>query len=153
MTASLRSHIHPGQWTTHSEEETFELGRTLGSHLSGGELLLLKGPLGAGKTHFAKGIAAGLDIDPVEVTSPSFTLVNQYEGRLRLYHIDLYRLPQGASAAHAVDIEEILADSQAVTVIEWAERAGNYHFSAETWNVLIEGDGDDPRTITVERVD
>jgi tRNA A37 threonylcarbamoyladenosine biosynthesis protein TsaE len=51
-----------------------------------------------------------------------------------------------------VDIEEILADSQAVTMIEWAERAGNYHFSAETWNVQIEGDGDDPRTITVEKV-
>ena len=85
------------------------------------------GALGAGKTVFVKGLAAGLGLDPAEVTSPSFTLVNRYgEGRLSLYHIDLYRLAEGAAAAHAVDLEELLSDERAVIVIEWAERMGRY---------------------------
>ena len=78
--------------------------------------------MGAGKTVFAKGIAAGLDIDPVDVTSPSFTLVNLYAGRLQLYHIDLYRLGEGACPELGLD--EILEEENTVTMIEWAERLG-----------------------------
>jgi tRNA threonylcarbamoyladenosine biosynthesis protein TsaE len=99
---------------------------------------------------FVKGISAALGIAEEDVTSPSFTLVNPYEGRLQLYHIDLYRLDEGASAAHAVDLDELLSDERAVIVIEWAERMGNYPLPGNVWRVSIEGDGDAPRTIRVK---
>jgi tRNA threonylcarbamoyladenosine biosynthesis protein TsaE len=112
--------------------------------------LLLSGPLGAGKTMFVKGMSAALGIEEEDVTSPSFTLVNPYSGRLQLYHIDLYRLDEGASAAHAVDLDELLSDEHAVIVIEWAERMGNYPLPGNVWRISIEGDGDAPRTIRVK---
>lgn len=99
---------------------------------------------------FVKGISAALGIAEEDVTSPSFTLVNPYTGRLQLYHIDLYRLDEGASAAHAVDLDELLADEHAVIVIEWAERMGNYPLPGNTWRISIEGDGDAPRRIRVK---
>ena len=89
-----------------------------------GEIILLNGRLGAGKTMLVKGVAHALSIDEEEVTSPSFTLVNPHRGRLLLYHIDLYRLDQCASAAHAVDLDEIMTDENTVVIIEWAERLG-----------------------------
>ena len=98
-----------------------------------------------------KGICAALGIDEEDVTSPSFTLVNPYEGRLRLYHIDLYRLDEGASAAHAVDLDELLSDEEAVIVIEWAERMGNYPLPPSVWRIAIEGDGDAPRRISTQK--
>ena len=101
MTVS-QNQIPKGEWISNSAAETFDLGERIGSLLVGGEILLLSGPLGAGKTVFVKGLASALDIDPAEVTSPSFTLVNPYSGRLPFYHIDLYRLENGVSAAHAV---------------------------------------------------
>jgi tRNA threonylcarbamoyladenosine biosynthesis protein TsaE len=140
-----------GDWTSHNPEETFRLGERLGNFLKGGEIILLEGPLGAGKTLFVKGIASALDIDVEEVTSPSFTLVNQYEGRLVLYHLDLYRLQEGASAAHAVDLDELLTDERAVLVIEWAERMGRYPLPSPILRVSIEGDGDDPRKLNIQR--
>ena len=125
----------------------FKLGEAVGSDLDGGEILLLSGPLGAGKTMFVKGLAHSLGIDPEEVTSPSFTLVNPYDARLRLYHIDLYRLDQGASAAHAVDLDELLSDEHAVIVIEWAERLGSYRLPSNVRRISIAGDGNEPREI------
>lgn len=139
--------IPTGEWISRTAADTFHLGAQLGSRLTGGEILLLSGPLGAGKTMFVKGLASGLGIDPEEVTSPSFTLVNPYDARLRLYHIDLYRLDEGASAAHAVDLDELLMDEQAVIVIEWAERLGRYHLPAKGCRITISGDGDEPREI------
>jgi tRNA threonylcarbamoyladenosine biosynthesis protein TsaE len=109
-----------GEFTTHSPEETFALASSIGEQLNGGEIFLLRGELGAGKTVFAKGLAAGLGIDPADVTSPSFTLVNVHEGRLRFYHIDLYRLEAGAH--QGLGLEEILDEEKTVTVVEWAER-------------------------------
>lgn len=132
-----------------SPKETFNYGFKLGERLKGGEILLLSGPLGAGKTLFVKGICAALGIEEEEVTSPSFTLVNPYQGRLRLYHVDLYRLDEGASAAHAVDLDELLADEQSVIVIEWAERMGNYPLPENVLRVAIEGDGESDRRISV----
>ncbi len=144
-----RQKISTGEWLSSNAEETFRLGQRLGAQLTGGEVLLLKGPLGAGKTVFVKGLSSALDVDPEEVTSPSFTLVNPYDGRLRLYHIDLYRLDVGASAAHAVDLEELLTDEDAVIVIEWAERLGPYRLPAETWRITISGVGDEERRVAV----
>jgi tRNA threonylcarbamoyladenosine biosynthesis protein TsaE len=137
--------------SSHSESETFALGQSLGSELQGGEIILLDGPLGAGKTMLVKGIADALEIDQEEVTSPSFTLVNPHQGRLLIYHIDLYRLDEGASAAHAVDLDEVLTDEQAVVIIEWAERLGHYPLPDNVWRISISGDGDEPRHITISK--
>ena len=130
-----------------------DAGNDVDGHLVdvGGEILLLSGALGAGKTIFVKGIAAGLGIDKEEVTSPSFTLVNPYKGRLPLYHIDLYRLDPGASASHAVDLDELLTNETAVIVIEWAERLGEYRLPDSVWRIGISGDGDDPRKISIRK--
>ena len=114
--------IYFGEFITHSAEETFELARRIGDQLKGGEVFLLTGDLGAGKTVFAKGLAAGLGIASADVTSPTFTLVNVHEGRLRLYHIDLYRLDAGAH--RGLGLEEIFEDAEGVVAIEWAERLG-----------------------------
>jgi tRNA threonylcarbamoyladenosine biosynthesis protein TsaE len=107
--------------TTRSPKETRELGRTVGSCLHHGIMLYLMGDLGSGKTAFVQGLARGLEV-PSEyyVTSPTFTLVNEYPGRLPLYHIDLYRLED------TVDFEDIglfdLPEENAVAAVEWAER-------------------------------
>jgi tRNA threonylcarbamoyladenosine biosynthesis protein TsaE len=145
-----RASLPEGQWTSHDEGETFALGERVGKRLVGGEIILLDGALGAGKTVFVKGLARGLGLDAGDVTSPSFTLVNRHdEGRLTIYHLDLYRLDEGASAAHAVDLDELLADEHAVVVIEWAERMKGYRLPSSVWRVSITGDGDEPRTITI----
>jgi tRNA threonylcarbamoyladenosine biosynthesis protein TsaE len=149
MNSSTQSQSVTGEWLSAGPEETARVGARLGEQLRGGEILLLSGPLGAGKTVFVKGLAAALDIDPEEVTSPSFTLVNPYQGRLLLYHIDLYRLNDGALAAHAVDLDELLTNEQSVIVIEWAERLGNYPLPSGTLRISIAGDGDEPRRISV----
>lgn len=145
-----RAELPAGDWICSSVEETFELGALVGARLTGGEIILLDGPLGAGKTVFTKGLAFALDLDTDEVTSPSFTLVNHYkEGRLPLFHLDLYRLSEGAEAAHAVDLDELLTDEGAVFVIEWAERMGRYPLPPPVWRVSIAGDGDEPRRIDI----
>jgi len=146
-----KSTLPEGEFVSSSPEETFNYGHRIGARLEGGEILLLSGPLGAGKTLFVKGICAALGVAEEDVTSPSFTLVNPYTGRLQLYHIDLYRLDEGASAAHAVDLDELLSDERAVIVIEWAERMGNYPLPNNVWLIKISGDGDSPRHIRVER--
>jgi tRNA threonylcarbamoyladenosine biosynthesis protein TsaE len=152
MTPSTLTQIPVGEWISNSERETFDLGARIGTQLSGGEILLLSGPLGAGKTVLVKGIARALGLDAEDVTSPSFTLVNPHEGRLLLYHIDLYRLDEGASAAHAVDLDEILTDENAVVIVEWGERLGRYPLPAGVWQVSISGDGDSPREISITQL-
>ena len=144
-------HISTGEFQTSDAGETFALGKQIGAQLNGGEVLLLNGPLGAGKTVFVKGLAAAFDIDPEEVTSPSFTLVNPYMGRLPLFHLDLYRLDEGAAAANAVDLEELLTDERAVIVIEWAERLRNYPLTTDVWRINISGDGEAARRISISR--
>lgn len=105
-----------------SEEETFDLGRGVGRALKGGELLLLQGDLGYGKTVFARGIAASLGVPPEEVSSPSFTLVHEYKGgRFPLFHIDLYRLEAPEDEVGALGIEDIRT-AGGVVVVEWGER-------------------------------
>src|SRR4030095_5792981 len=149
MTNALTVEISPSETISNAPLDTFNFGFQIGERLQGGEILLLSGPLGAGKTLLVKGICAALGIDEEDVTSPSFTLVNPYDGRLRLYHIDLYRLDEGATAAHAVDLDELLAEEDSVIAIEWAERMGAYPLPPNTWRIAVSGDGDDPRTIEV----
>jgi tRNA threonylcarbamoyladenosine biosynthesis protein TsaE len=134
-----------------SPDETFELGRTLGASLSPGDVILLYGGLGAGKTLLTKGVMSGLDFDVDEVTSPSFALVNLYKASaLDVYHIDLWRV-EGPDAAEAVGLEEILEKNDAAVIIEWAERLGGQQFSQQPTRITIEGDGDEPRRITISK--
>lgn len=102
---------------THSEEETAAFARELAGTLNAGDVLLLSGGLGAGKTAFVRGLAAGLGIPPEDVSSPTFTLLHEYRGgRLPLYHADLYRLEE--SAAEDLGLEQ----TDGVLAIEWPDR-------------------------------
>lgn len=133
-----------------SPEETFELGEQLGANLKGGEIVLLTGGLGAGKTLFTKGILSGLGYDVDEVTSPSFALVNLYKTPdFDVYHIDLWRTDHGDEVAFSVGLPEILEDETAVVIIEWAEKLGNVQFDSVVYRVDIQGDGEDTRSITI----
>ncbi|CAN5460770.1 MAG: tRNA (adenosine(37)-N6)-threonylcarbamoyltransferase complex ATPase subunit type 1 TsaE [Pyrinomonadaceae bacterium] len=139
-----------GENTCITPEETFKLGKRIGKSLSGGEVILLSGGLGAGKTLLTKGILNGLDFDAREVTSPSFTLVNLYKTvKFDVYHIDLWRLEKGSDIAFAVGLSEILENKKTVVIIEWAERLGAYPFSSTVIHIKIGGDGDQPRIITI----
>ena len=130
---------------TASADETFELGRSLAAELKGQTVILLSGDLGAGKTVFAKGVGAGLDIDPADITSPSFAIINVHDGRLRLYHIDLYRLDSSRCAN--LGLEDIFNDPGAVVVIEWAERLPSIPHGAI--RVLMAYEGDNARKILI----
>ena len=135
-------------------EDTFAFGERIGDSLSGGEVILLYGGLGAGKTLLTKGILNSLDFDIDEVTSPSFTLVNLYKtASFDVYHIDLWRLDAVGDAAAAVGLGEILEDENAVAIIEWADRLGGGSFAQRAIHIEIEGDGNEPRKIKmVEQV-
>jgi len=105
---------------TASEEETRAVARELAATLTSGDVVLLAGDLGAGKTTFVKGLAAGLGIDPEEVSSPTFTLLHEYRGgRLTLYHADLYRLDK--TATDDLGLEET-GVRDGVLAIEWPDR-------------------------------
>jgi tRNA threonylcarbamoyladenosine biosynthesis protein TsaE len=106
---------------TSSREQTWRTGQMLGSRLEPGDIVCLYGDLGAGKTSFSYGIALGLEVKDQYITSPTFTFVNEYKGRIPFYHIDLYRL-KDPDELEGIGFEEYI-DSDGVTVIEWAERA------------------------------
>lgn len=106
-------------WRTHSTVETEEFGRVLGSLLLPGDVLCLNGELGVGKTVLARGVARGLAVSE-PVTSPSFTLINEYYGRIPFYHMDVYRLA-GPEEMADLGYEEYLYGS-GVTLVEWAKR-------------------------------
>jgi tRNA threonylcarbamoyladenosine biosynthesis protein TsaE len=131
---------------SHSEAETIEAGRQLGASLHPGDIVLLHGDLGAGKTAFVRGLAAGLGLDPNEVTSPTFTIVQEYRGPVTLQHVDLYRLSSREVADLAL---EDLAEGQTVIAIEWAERLP-YSLRPPLIDVRLETTSAG-RRITVER--
>jgi len=124
-----------GTFLTRSAEETRALAERAARALEAPAIFLLIGELGAGKTVFAKGLAAGLDIDPNEVTSPSFTLVNIYHGRWPFYHIDLYRLEDPRVVIEHVGLPEILS-LPAVVAIEWGEKVPIELFGDRTGEAL-----------------
>ena len=110
----------PETHISHSEDETIALARELAGHVRAGDVLLLRGDLGAGKTAFVRGLAAGLGIPPEYVSSPTFTLVHEYKGgRLLLYHADLYRLERTAAADIGL---EVLGVRDGILAIEWPDR-------------------------------
>ena len=104
---------------TTSEEETIEVGRAFAPRLQPGDVLLIEGPLGAGKTAFVRGLAAGLGAAPEDVSSPTFTLIQEYDGgRLRLFHADLYRL----TPVEAADLGLQETGDTGVLAVEWPDR-------------------------------
>ena len=106
-------------FVTHSAQETIQLGRRIGSMLQPGAVIAMEGGLAAGKTTITKGIAEALDIADT-ITSPTFTLISEYEGRLPLYHMDVYRLD---SSEDFINLgAEDLIYGKGVSVIEWSER-------------------------------
>ena len=134
------------EFITHSTEETAEIGFRLGERCRGGEIFALSGGLGAGKTALAAGIARGLGIDS-RVTSPTFTIVNTYEGRLVMAHFDMYRLK---NSDELIDIGwDDYLDSGAVMVIEWSEVAEDI-LPAGVIRITLAYIDDTSRKITIE---
>src|SRR6058998_835792 len=116
----VSTHGQPRAFTTTSEAETAAVGRELAATLAAGDVVLLFGDLGAGKTAFVRGLAEGLGVQPDEVSSPTFTLVQEYRGgRVPLFHVDLYRL-NDAREIDDLGLDEIAADG--VLAVEWAEK-------------------------------
>lgn len=136
--------------TTISEKETFSLAKKIAGALRGGEVIALYGNLGAGKTVFAKGIAAGLGIKK-SITSPTFTLMNVYPVKKnnisQLVHIDCYRL-KDSTELEAIGADEYLNNPHVVTLIEWAERVKSL-LTKDTITVSLDMTKDNHRTITI----
>ena len=133
--------------TSHSEAETIDAGRALAAELRPDDVVLLTGDLGAGKTAFARGLAEGLGVDPLEVSSPTFTLIQEYRGgRLTLHHIDLYRL--SPREVDDLGLEELVV-SGAVVAVEWPDRWTRV--PAHAVRVELRAVGENERSISIER--
>ncbi len=126
-------------------DATSALGRALGAVAEAGDLICLWGDLGAGKTHLAKAIGVGLGV-AATITSPSFILMAEYEGRLPLFHMDLYRLADAADALAGGLIDD--RQTTGLTLVEWPERLTDA-LPDDRLDVVIDGSGDEPRTLTL----
>ena len=136
------------QITTHSEAETAAVGRELAPTLGAGDVLLLHGDLGAGKTAFVRGLAEGLGVPRDEVSSPTFTLIQEYRsGRVPLFHVDLYRI-EDPREFDELGLDEIAEDG--VLAIEWAERLPDP--PQEAVRVSIEHVGETERRVVISKV-
>ena len=140
------------EFTTHSGADTVELGRKLARLLAPPQLLILRGDLGTGKTTLVKGIALALDAaEPDEVTSPTFTLLHEYDGSLdgrplKLFHLDVYRL-EGERQLETLGLDELLTPD-ALVLVEWGEKFASIR-KKSTGEILIASEGGDARKITV----
>ncbi|MGA3135350.1 MAG: tRNA (adenosine(37)-N6)-threonylcarbamoyltransferase complex ATPase subunit type 1 TsaE [Terracidiphilus sp.] len=140
------------EFTTRSGDDTIEVGRKLARLLKPPQLLLLRGDLGTGKTTLVKGIAQALDAaEPDEVTSPTFTLVHEYDGALdgkpvKLFHLDVYRL-EGERQLETLGLDELLTPD-ALVLVEWGDKFKSIRKKA-TGEILIASEGGDARKITV----
>jgi tRNA threonylcarbamoyladenosine biosynthesis protein TsaE len=132
---------------TSTESETVAAGEALGRELKAGNVVLLHGDLGAGKTAFVRGLARGIGANPDEVSSPTFTIVQEYEGSsATLYHVDLYRLEPGE--VDDLGLEDLVS-SDGIVAIEWAERWGGRPQGEGVAEVSIDDAGEDRRVIRV----
>jgi tRNA threonylcarbamoyladenosine biosynthesis protein TsaE len=147
--SSVRPEAEPVTLIARDVEASRAVGAILGRAAEPGDVVCLFGELGAGKTQLAKGIAAGLGVTDT-VSSPSFVLMAEYEGRLPLFHIDLYRLADAADALAGGLVDD--RQAAGVTVIEWAERLGE-RLPASRLDVRIDGTGDDPRRLELRPTD
>lgn len=132
------------EFTSNIPSETIAIGEHIGKFAQQGDLFLLYGELGAGKTQFVKGLAKGIGVEDWQyVLSPSFTLMNIYEGRFTLCHVDLYRLESGD--VESLNIEEYL--DTGIVAVEWAERFPEW---TNPVNVTLNVTGEQERTIVME---
>ena len=132
--------------TSNSPNETIELGRNLGSQLKGGEVVAVCGPLGSGKTHLIKGIAAGAGaIDHKHINSPTFVIVNEYKGRLDIYHIDAYRL-DSVSEFEMLGFDDFCYP-ESVVLIEWADKVKSALRTLDYILIELEHTGETKRAI------
>ena len=136
------------EFVTHSEEETALLGKKLGEKLKKGDVVALDGTLAAGKTYFTKGIALGLKIQE-EITSPTFTVISEYSGRLPLYHMDIYRLA-GEEDFLNIGAEDMLYGN-GVCVIEWSEKIREI-LPKNTISVKISINSNNSRSISIDNI-
>jgi tRNA threonylcarbamoyladenosine biosynthesis protein TsaE len=137
--------------TSNSPDETVEFGRRLGSQLKGGEVIAVCGPLGSGKTHLIKGIAAGAGAgDPKRINSPTFVIVNEYSGRLDIYHIDAYRL-SSVSEFEMLGFDDFCYP-QSVVLIEWADRVEPALEALDCLRIELEHAGRTTRKIHVKNI-
>lgn len=134
------------------DDATRRLGAAVGQLLRGGDCVALSGQLGAGKTTFVQGVAAGLGIPPSEpVVSPTFVLVREYTGQYRMYHIDAYRL-SGPDETGTIGLEDMLNDAGGVTLIEWAERI-EPALPRDLWRIRLEHVDADHRAVWLSAPD
>lgn len=131
---------------TASEDDTSTVGERLAAHLNAGDVILLYGDLGAGKTAFVRGVARGLGANVDDVSSPTFTLVQEYPGRVTLYHVDLYRLEP--AEIDDLGLEELVC-GDGIVAIEWAERWRGR--PDDVIEVRLEDVGDERRRIRTSR--
>src|SRR6476469_7020826 len=131
--------------TSPDPDATTALGIAFGGVAQAGDVVCLWGDLGAGKTHLAKAIGAGLGVSET-ITSPSFILMAEYVGRLPLFHIDLYRLDDASDAFAGGLIDD--RQAAGVTLVEWPDRLGPA-LAVRRLDVVIAGAGEEPRTITL----
>ena len=141
------SRLRTLKFETSSAEETMRLGARLGASLVPGEVVLLFGELGAGKTVVAKGIASALGVNADVVSSPSFTLMNAYSGLTRMIHLDLYRIKTFAEAEEAGLLD--VFDADAIVVIEWPEKIAEVCETMPHIKVAIDACGPDSRLIRI----
>lgn len=131
---------------TKSEKETFKFAVKFAKMLNKGDIVLLSGDLGAGKTVFSKGITKGRRVK-ADVVSPTFTIMNDYGGKV--YHYDLYRLT-GQKEFEATGAYEMMFDGRAISVVEWPEKVGYNYFPASAYRVIIEKLNEQERRIVVK---
>ena len=135
--------------TTNSPGETIEFGRNLGLQLRGGEVIALCGPLGSGKTHLVKGIASGAaGTEQTHVNSPTFVIVNEYTGRLDIYHIDAYRL-DAVSEFDALGFDDFCYE-HSVVLIEWADKIESALEGIDCVRIRLEHAGQTARQIHID---
>lgn len=134
------------QTTTHSADETIELAARIAALLAPADVIVLAGDLGSGKTTFAKGVGRGLAVNE-PIVSPTFTIIREYEGRIRLVHVDVYRLDH-VQELHDLGLEEV-AGSDAVTLVEWGDVVEAF-LPPERLEVRLDtGNDDDERLVTL----
>ena len=138
-----------GLHETTTPDQTRRIGHTLGNALKGGEVIAITGELGTGKTHFVQGLAQGLGIVPSEITSPTFTLIHEHDGRIPLFHVDLYRL-ENPDEVEAIGLEEYFTH-EGIVAIEWAKRAMPL-LPANRVDVTISHEGGDKRRISITQM-
>ncbi|WP_445664237.1 tRNA (adenosine(37)-N6)-threonylcarbamoyltransferase complex ATPase subunit type 1 TsaE [Fodinibius sp. AD559] len=136
------------EFTTASPNETIARGKEFVASLDAGAIVCLEGDLGAGKTHFVKGMAEGLGIESSEVSSPTFTLINEYDGDKLLYHFDCYRMESSREALEIGAEEYFYGDG--VTVIEWPERIASLIPPEAIW-ISIEAPDKNTRKFVIRK--